>query len=145
MTVQSTIKRAFRLMVVLSILTTGGTIFYEHGFVSNGSKLIGEIKSFKKKPFSSSQEDPIEMEIVFTVEGKQRIFYSSRNVVEHILGIYKVGDSIPVVYNPDKYLSAKIGNAQHLYQITLTFIVMWAIFFLALTCVWRKTAHNKAN
>ncbi len=143
MTVLYTIKRAFRLMVVLSILTIGGAVFYEHRFVSNGIKVIGEIKSFKKKPFSSAQEDPIEMEIVFYIEGKKMKLYSSRNVVEHILGTYKVGDEIPVVYNPDQIPSAKIGNAQHLYRVTLTFLVIWGIFFVALAYAWRKAAHNK--
>ena len=127
-------------MVVLSVLTIGGAIFYEYRFVSNATNVIGQIKSFKKKPFSAAQGDPIEMEVVFTIGGRKMKFYSSRTVVEQILGVYKVGDKIPVTYNPDIVPNAKIGNVQHLYQVTLIFMVVWAIFLAALAYVWRRTA-----
>ena len=130
-------------MLVLSILTTGGTFLYERAFTENAIETTGKIISFKKKKFSSAQEDSIEMEIKFTVDGQQRTFYSSRNVVEATIGTYKPGDTIPVVYNAGKYPYEKIGYLQHLYSITLTFIVLWAVFFVGLIFAWYKTAHNK--
>ena len=130
-------------MLVLSILTTGGAFLYERGFAENAIETTGEIISFKKKKFSSAQEDSIEMEIKYTIEGQQRIFYSSRNVVESTIGTYKPGDTIPVVYNADKYPYEKIAYLQHLYSITLTFLVLWVLFFVGLIYAWYKTAHNK--
>lgn len=67
MTIQDTIRRTFKFMIVVSILTTGGAVFYERGFVESGIKTVGEIISFKRKQFSSTQGDSIEMEIRFTV------------------------------------------------------------------------------
>ncbi len=95
MKTQDTIRRALRLMFILSILTTSGAFLYERWFTENAIETTGKIMSFKNKKFSSAQGDSIEMEIKFTFEGQQRTFYSSRNVVESAMGTYKPDDTIP--------------------------------------------------
>ena len=143
MTTHSTIKRAFKLLMVLSILAISSSAFYEREFALNGMTTTGEIISFKKRAFSSAQGDSIEMEIEFTVDGKQRKFYSSRNVVEHLMGAYEVGDEVPVLYNPADYPYAKIGSFQHLYQMTLTFLAVSGILFVALGYAWFKSRESR--
>ncbi len=145
MTTQDTIRRALRLMLVLSVLTVGGAFFHEHGFTDNAIETTGKIISFKKKKYSSAQEDSIEMEIRFSVKGQQKTFYASRNFVEVAMGTYKPGDLIPVVYNAGKYPYQKIGRPQHLYRLTLTFVVLWMLFFTGLACAWYKNARNKTH
>ncbi len=142
MTTHSTIKRAFKLLMVLSLLTISSSAFYEREFAVNGMTTTGEIISFKEKQFSSAQGDSIDMEIEFTVDGKQRKFYSSRNLVEHLMGSYEVGDEVPVVYNPADYPYAKIGSFQQLYQITLTFLAVWGVLLVALGYAWLKSREN---
>jgi len=141
---QESIRRTLKFMLIASVLTTGGAMFYERGFVESGIKSAGEIISFKRKQFSSAQGDSIEMEIRFTANGKQRTFYAGRNVIEQVMGIYKPGDVISVIYNPDRYPNAKIDNLQHLYKITLTFLIMWVLFFSALLYVWYKNTDRKS-
>lgn len=144
MTKQQNINRTFKFMAVLSLLTIVASFLYEHGFVKDGKRVSGEIVSFKKKSFSSAQGDSVEMKILFVVNAKQRQFYSSRNVAEQIFGTYNVGDSVPVVYNPAYYPSAKIGRPQRLYEITLTFVIMWLLFFSVLLYVRWKVAGNNS-
>ena len=135
---QSTMRRTFKFLVVISIFTIGGAYFFERSFVDNGIRVAGEIKSFRDKQFSSAQGDSIEMEISFVVAGKQSVFYGSRNIIEQLMGTYKVGDAIPVVYNPGRHSDAKIGYLQHLYEITLTYLILFGIFFSVLIYVWFK-------
>ena len=145
MTVQETIRRALRLMLVLAPLTTGGAFLYEREFAKNGIETTGEVIAFHRKKFSSAQEDPMEMEIRFLVEGTPKTFYSSRNVIEQLMGTYKPGDSVPVVYNADRYPHTKIGHPQHLYATTLTFLILWLLFIVALTIAWFKNREHPRN
>ncbi len=143
MTTQDTIRRALKLMLVLSVWTIGGAYVYERTFLENAIQTTGMITAFKKKDFSSAQGDSIEMEISFSIEGHQRIFYRSRNVIEAVMGTYKPGDTVPVVYNAGTYPYEKIGYPQHLYRITLVFAVLWMLFCAGLIIAWYKTSHNK--
>ncbi|VAW69030.1 hypothetical protein MNBD_GAMMA09-1985 [hydrothermal vent metagenome] len=145
MTTHETLRRAFRLLIIASILTTGGAVLYENEYVNSGIRTSGEIMAFKRKAYSSAQGDAIEMEIRYTVNKEQKIFYSSRNVIEQIMATYKPGDTVPVVYNPDRYPEAKIGNLQHLYQITLIFIILWLVFCIGLIIAWRRNLAENDN
>ncbi len=142
MTTQDTIHRALKLMLVLSVLTTGAAFLYEWDFFEKGIKTSGKIISFNRKKFSSAQGDSIEMEIQFTINGQQKTFYSSRNVIEQITGTYKRGDTIPVVYNAKGYPSAKIGYLQHLYSTTLVFLVLWVLLFLGLAYAYNRGGQD---
>ncbi|GAB4172672.1 MAG: hypothetical protein Kow0020_07710 [Wenzhouxiangellaceae bacterium] len=130
-------------MLVLSVLTTSGAFVYERAFTSSAIETTGKVITFNKKKLSSAQEDPYVMEIRATIDGRETTFYSSRNVIEQILGAYKTGDDVPVVYNPTRYPYHKIGYLHHLYRLTLTFTVLWAVLFTALAIVWRRSAHRK--
>jgi len=136
-------NRTFKFLTVIFLLAILASFFYEYSFVKEGVRVSGEIVSFKKKAFSSAQGDSAEMLIRFSVEGKQRQFYSGRNVLEQIFGTYTVGDNVPVIYNPDKFPSAKIGKLQRLYEITLMLGMMYLLFVSVLLYVRRKVSANK--
>ncbi len=136
-------NRTFKFLTAIFLLTILASFFYEYSFVKGGALVSGEIVSFKKKAFSSAQGDSVEMLIRFSVNGQQRQFYSGRNVFEQIFGTYKVGDKVPVVYNPDKFPSAKIGKPQRLYEITLMLVIMYLLFFSVLLYVHWKVSRNK--
>jgi len=142
MTTQDAIRRAFKLMIILSILTTGGAFLYERKFLEKAVVTTGKIISFNKKPFSSAQGDSIEMEIQFTINGQQKKFYSGRNIIEQLMGTYKPGATIPVVYNTRGYPSTKIGYLQHLYSTTLIFLVLWALLFVGLAYAYKKSQRD---
>ncbi|MFQ5642986.1 MAG: DUF3592 domain-containing protein [Thiogranum sp.] len=141
---QPHIKRIFIFLTVAMLLSVGGSYLYENNYVSNSVVTTGKIVSFKRKAISSAQGDPIEMEIEFTApDNRKHVFYSSRNVIEHVTGKYRVGDEIPVLYNAAGYPLAKIGYVSHAYQITFVFLVVGALFFCGLVYAWR--ASEKAR
>lgn len=145
MTMKPAMNRTFKFMTVVFLLAILGSFFYEYNFVRSGTPTMGEIVAFQKKAFNSAQGDPVEMVVVYSVSGEQRKFYSGRNVFEQVFGTYGVGDSVPVVYNPDSYPGAKIGNLQHLYGITLMLVIMWLLFSVVLLFVQWKMARKAAG
>lgn len=134
------IAKMFIFLIVATMLSSGTSFYYEHNYASESIKTIGEITSFRRKTMSSGTSDPIEMVIEFIYRDDQRhVFYTSRNVIEHVTGKYKVGDKVPVLYNATGNPIAKIGYIPQTYKFTLMFLVAGCIFLCAQVYVWRKS------
>ncbi len=143
---QTHIKRAFIFLTTITLLSAGTAFFFENNYVANSKKITGKIVSFQAKTVQVGTGDPQEMQIELTApDGKKYIFYSGRNVIEHITGKYAIGDIVPMLFNPKAEPIAKIAYAQHLYINSIMFIVGGFILLCGLFYAWRINMQRNEN
>jgi Protein of unknown function (DUF3592) len=143
---QAHLKRTFIFVTIATLLSAGSAFFFEKSYVANSIKTTGKIISFEAKSLQVGTGDPQEMVIEFIApDGKKYIFYSGRNVFEHITRKYAIGDKIPVLFNPRGEPIAKIAYTQHLYINSIMFIVGGFILLCGLFYAWRLNRQRNEN